>query len=283
MRTLYYVPIIHSSADLGSLGKAVSQRGETYLGAATWQEHLRVVEAFWNAIARYFLAWGHDAASCPHLGDAASCPHLAGTKLYQDGMVAEGEVGAAIVAEGVKSGSPNYRLLHELMNRGAILVKTEDFALVKEELDRLLQVTRAKTTGQKIAAFAKYRLVRDRLLDKRDRFIAARIAESLGPDETGILFIGAYHDVQARLPKDVKCHEVKETMKVREYHNLLRLNDRQRARFEALGQYLTEDPSLPVILSPSPSVTLSEAKGLSSGSGAGSAKNLPGRSRAGPV
>ena len=241
MRTLYYVPIIHSRADLGSLGKAVSERGETDLGAATWREHVRVVEGFWNAIARYFRAWEIGGNSGRSVDETRDCPRISGTKLYQDGMVAEGEVGAAIVAEGVKSGSPNYCLLRELMNRGAILVKTEDFALVKEELDRLLQVTRARTVGEKIAVFARYRLVRDRLLEKRDRFIAARIAESLGPDETGILFIGAYHDVRAKLPKDVRCREVKETMKVREYHNLLRLGDRERARFEALGRYLAED------------------------------------------
>jgi hypothetical protein len=224
MKTLYYVPVIHTSADLGSLGKAVSQRGEAGLGTEPWQEHLRVVNGFWDAVTRYFLSL-----------------NVAGMKLYQDGMVAEGDVGAAIVAAGAEAGSKNYLLVQDLMNRGAILVKTEDLHLVKEELDRLVQVTRAQSAARKLVAFAKYRLVRDRLLHKRDRFIAARIAESLAPGETGILFIGAYHDVRAELPKGIVVHEVKETMKVREYHNLLRLSDRQRARFEALGQYLAED------------------------------------------
>jgi hypothetical protein len=224
MKTLYHVPIIHTSADLGSLGKDVSQRGENDLGTTVWQEHLRVVDGFWDAVARYFL--GLD---------------VAGIKLYQDGMVAEGEVGAMIVAEGVKSGSKNYLLVRELMNRGAVLVKTEDLRLVKEELDRLLQITRAKTVAQKLGAFAKYRLVRDRLLDQRDRYIAARVAETLKPGETGILFVGAYHNVRRMLAEDVKVLEVKDTMKVREYHNLLRLGDRHRARLEKLGQYLAAD------------------------------------------
>lgn len=235
MRTLYYVPIIHTRADLGSLGKDVSQRGEAGLGQAAWQEHVRVVDGFWDAVSRYFLSLD-----------------VSGMKLYQDGMVADGDVGRTIVAEGAKAGSKNYLLVRELMNRGAILVKTENFHLVKEELDRLLQVTQARSAAQKIAAFAKYRLVRDRLLHKRDRFIAARIAESLAPDETGVLFIGAYHNVRAELPKDIVVHEVKETTKVREYHNLLRLGDRRRVtegnvpsdgttRVEALGRYLAAD------------------------------------------
>jgi hypothetical protein len=224
VRTLYYVPIIHTSADLGSLGKTVSERAEADLGVETWQDHLRVVDGFWDSITRYFLTL-----------------NARGMKLFQDGMVADGEVGRAIVAEGVKTGSKNYLLIRELLNRGAILVKTEDFSLVKEELDRLLQVTRAGTGIQKVAAFARYRLVRDRLLRKRDRFIAARVADSLAPDETGALFIGAYHDVRQQLPGDISIHEVKETTRVKEYHHLLRFGSRQRSRIEALGRYLAAD------------------------------------------
>ena len=55
------------------------------------------------------------------------------------------------------------------MKREAILVKTEDFHLVKEELDRLVQVTSAQSAAKKLVALAKYRMVRDRLLQKRDR------------------------------------------------------------------------------------------------------------------
>ena len=224
MRQLYYVPVIHTSADLGTMGKAVSERGEAGLGVEPWQEHLRVVNGFWDAIARYFRSLD-----------------VAGMKLYQDGMVAEGDVGVTIVAAGAAAGSKNYLLVQDLMNRDAILVKTEDFHLVKEELDRLVQVTSAQTATQKLVALAKYRMVRDRLLRKRDRFIAARIAESLGSGETGILFIGAYHRVRAELPKDIAVHEVKETTRVREYHNLVRFGDRQRTRIEALGRYLVAE------------------------------------------
>jgi hypothetical protein len=224
VRQLYYVPVIHTSADLGSLGKTVSERGEASLGVEPWQEHLRVVNGFWDAIARYFGSLD-----------------VTGMKLYQDGMVAEGDVGKAIVAAGAAAGSKNYLLVQDLMNRQAILVKTEDYHLVKEELDRLVQVTSAQSATQKLVALAKYRMVRDRLLKKRDRFIATRIAESLAPGETGILFIGAYHHVRAELPKDIVVHEVKETTKVKEYHNLVRFGDRRRTRIETLGRYLVAE------------------------------------------
>jgi hypothetical protein len=224
MKQLYYVPIIHTSADLGSLGTEVSRRGASELGEATWQKHQQVVEDFWESITRYFLALD-----------------VTGVKLYQDGMVADGEIGATIVNEGVKAQSPNYRLLRVLMDHGAILVRTEDFALAKEELDRLLQVTRAKSVAQKLAAFVRYRLVRDRLLDRRDRFIAQRIDQTLEPNQVGILFIGAYHNVRSLLARDITVRETKDTRKVREYHHLLHLGDTHRRRLDELGRYLRAD------------------------------------------
>jgi hypothetical protein len=224
VRTLYYVPIIHTSADLGSLGAEVSRRGASELGETTWQEHQQVVEDFWESVTRYFLALD-----------------VLGMKLYQDGMVADGEMGKTIVNEGVKAQSPNYRLLRELMNHGAILVRTEDLQLVKEELNRLIQVTRAKSVAQKLAAFARYRLVRDRLLDRRDRFIAQRIDQTLEPNQTGILFIGAYHNVRSLLARDITVRETKDTRKVREYHHLLRLGGAHRRQLDELGRYLRAD------------------------------------------
>ena len=76
------------------------------------------------------------------------------------------------------------------------MVKTEDFKLVKEELDRLVALTRGQSIAHKFIAFIKYKLAKDRLLDKRDKFIAKRIDESLRQDETGIIFIGAYHNIK---------------------------------------------------------------------------------------
>ena len=221
MRTLIYVPVIHTAADLGSLAKDVAKRGIADLGKGFWEEHRKTVEGFWNVISHYF-----------------DSINVSGAKIYQDGMVAEKEVGEKIVEEGVKSGSRNYQLLSELLKRGAILVKTEDFKLVKQERDRLLKIIRAKTIAEKLLGFTRYKLTKNMLLNKRDRSITKRIDETLNKGETGIIFIGAYHNIKNRLPKNIQIEEIKDREKVKEYQRLLPFYKRNKARFEELTQYL---------------------------------------------
>ena len=221
MRTIIYVPIIHTSADLGSLAGDVTKRGIADLGEDVWKEHTKTVDGFWDVISHYF--------------DSVD---VSGMKIYQDGMVAEGEVGEKIVEEGLNLGSRNYELVSRLLKRGAILVKTEDFNLVKEERDRLLTLTRAKSITHKLIAFIKYKLVKNRLLNKRDRFIAKKIDETLRYSEKGILFIGAYHNIKKRLPKSIYVREIKDIKKVKEYQQLLPFYHRHRKRFEELAKYL---------------------------------------------
>ncbi len=234
MRTLIYVPIIHTSADLGSLAKDVVKRGEADLGTEVWQKHQKTVEGFWYALALYFGMGKYKTLSQPlKLHDEWRL------KVYQDGMAAEGEIGDKIVEEGLKSGSKNYELVARLLKQGAILVKTEDFNLVKEERDRLLSITQAKSTTQKIAAFIKYKFIKNRLLKKRDKFIAQRINETLDNGEKGILFVGAFHNVKKWLAKDIQIKEIKDMRKIREYYSLLPFYDKHRERFEELSRYLT--------------------------------------------
>lgn len=226
MRTLIYVPIIHTIADLGSLAKEINKRGIADLGEDVWKKHRRTAEGFWDAVSNYF-----------------SSLDVAGVKIYQDGMVAEGEIGEKIVEEGVKSGSKNYELVSGLLNRGANLVKTEDLKLVKEEHDRLIAVTQAKSIISKLRAYIKYKLVKNRLLNKRDKFIAKSINETLKKGERGIVFIGAYHNIMKRLPKDIQIREIKDTQKVREYQKTLPFYNKNKKRFEELRKYLVSEIS----------------------------------------
>ncbi len=221
MRTLIYVPVIHTSADLGSLAKDVTKRGIADIGEDVWEKHKAAVENFWDVISDYF-----------------NSIDVSGMKVYQDGMVADGEVGLRIVEEGAKSGSRNYELVARLLKKGAILVKTEDFKLVKEELDRLVALTQAKSISRKLIAFIKYKLAKDRLLDKRDKFIAKRIEETLSRGQKGIIFIGAYHNIKNRLSKCFQIIKTKDMEKVREYQRLLPFYNKQRERFEELCRYL---------------------------------------------
>ncbi len=223
MRKLFYVPIIHTSADMGSLSKAVTERGISQLGEEVWSEHVATIHRFWDAISQY-------VASLPAVG----------MKIYQDGLVADGEMGAIIVAAGVQSGSRNYQIVEMLLQRGAEIVKTEDLNLVLEERNRLVACLRARTFGAKIIALFKYRLLKRRLLNRRDQFIARRIAETLADGGTGILFIGAYHRVLRKLPNDIKVIEVKEAQKVREYQELLPFSRSRSRKFTLLGRYLAD-------------------------------------------
>ncbi|MFA5805907.1 MAG: hypothetical protein WC879_14820 [Melioribacteraceae bacterium] len=224
MRTLIYVPIIHTGADLGSLAQLVMKRGIADLGEDIWKEHQRTVERLWDVISDYFASID-----------------VSGMKIYQDGMIAEGELGEKIVEECVKAGSRNYELIAKLLKRGATLIKSEDFNLVKEERDRLFKITQAKTKLEKLFGFIRYKLTKNTLLNKRDKFIALRIDESLPEDQTGILFIGAYHNIRPKLHRDIQIKEIKYVQKVKEYQLLLPFYYKDRQRFEKLSGYLTSE------------------------------------------
>ena len=224
MRMLIYVPIIHTSADLGSIAKEVAKKGIRDLGQELWEKHRRTVEGFWDVVSDYF--------------DSIDVKDM---KIYQDGMVAEDEVGKKIAEDTAKAGSKNYQLILKLLDRGAVLVKTEDFKLVKKEYDRLLAITQAKSITKKIIAFIKYKLVKVILLNRRDNFIANRIEQTLKADEKAILFIGAFHNIKKRLPKDIQIKEVKDAAKVKRYQKLLPFYNKNGKQFDELGKYLVSD------------------------------------------
>lgn len=228
MRTLLYIPIIHTSADLGSLAKDVARRGIKDLGEEIWKKHEETVLGYWNIIMKYF-----------------DSIEAAGVKIYQDGMIADGEMGQKIVEEGVKSGSKNYEVISGLLQKGGVLVKTEDFHLVREERNRLLKITQATTIAGKLLWLIRYKLTKNSLLNKRDHFISNRVNETLNEGERGIIFIGAYHNIKHRLSGDIKIIEIKEVEKIREYHKLLPFYHKYKDHIEDLSRYILSEVSLP--------------------------------------
>jgi len=221
MRKLYVVPIIHSSADLGTLAAAIDKTGRDRLGEGFWQGHKAVVAGFWSSMANFFASLT-----------------VTGFQLYQDGLIANGEMGMKIVEHGVKEGSKNYEIIAQLLTKGARLVKTEDFSLLKREYGLISRIAQSKSKVGRIAASLRYRIAAKKLLRARDKFIAETISQTLREGQTGILFIGAYHDVIPLLPDDIDVKEVKETEKVREYQaSLIDLRPNGR-RLERLREYL---------------------------------------------
>ena len=221
MRTLIYVPIIHTNADLGSLSSEIAERGIAAVGKETWARHQETVAGFWRAVREY----------CDGI-------QAMGVKIYQDGMVADGRLGRRIVEDIAAAGSLNHQLVLNLLDRGACLVKTEKFDLVKREYDKLMAIARAKTMGSRLIAVARYKLIKTILLRRRDAFIAGRIEETLQPGETGILFIGALHKVAKRLAPDIQIEEIKDAKRVRDYQKLLPFHSRHRQKLEEMAGYL---------------------------------------------
>jgi len=215
------------SADMGFFGPALGEGANAVLGQELWQKHKEIVSGFWDSVARFFDSLDGN-----------------GFKVYQDGMVADGTEGLRIVREGIALQSENYEIIGKLLERGAILVKTEDLALVRQEHAYITKIVGSKSLKGKEIAALRYKLAQSKLLRQRDDFIARRIKETLSEEEPGILFIGAYHDVIPKLPQDIEIKEVKKTEKVREYQRLLSNPRRDKRHFEQLAQYLVSPITL---------------------------------------
>ena len=114
MRSLIYVPIIHSLADMGSMGSELREKSIARLGEKEWENHAETINGYWDAIESWF--------SKPGL-------NISGMKIYQDAMFVDDGMAMNILAEGVKSGSRNSSIVTNLISRGALLVKTEDFKI----------------------------------------------------------------------------------------------------------------------------------------------------------
>jgi len=224
MRTLIYVPIIHSSADMGSLAKELKHQIIAVPGENKWQKHTATVNGYWDAIESYF---------------ENIKIYIKGIKIYQDGMFAEGEMAMKILEEGIKSGSKNSEIVANLIGRGAILMKTEDFKMVKDEYDGVQAIIKSKTQIRKLLQLLRYKILKPRYLLRRDKCIANRIDETLLPNETGILFIGAFHNIIKKLPKDITVIQLKEISKIQSYQKIIQTNAKYDTRqLEQLTEYL---------------------------------------------
>lgn len=226
MRTLIYVPIIHSVADMGTLGADLRRKSATGVGEIKWQKHTETVNGYWDAIESYFENIDR---------------HIPGIKIYQDGMFVDGEMALKFLSEGIKAGSINSKIVLRLIDRGAILLKTEDFKMVKDEYDGLQNILKAKTSIKKLMLLLRYKLSKPIFLVRRDQIIATTITTTLSEDETGILFIGAYHNVMKKLPKDITVIELKEISKIRKYQKIIQSDSKNNFKLrEQLEKYMVK-------------------------------------------
>jgi hypothetical protein len=187
-RTLIYCPVIHSVVDLGALGKPVQTATHKALGAEAWRRRVHTVDQMWNEIERLIDAMELDPTR---------------TRLYQDGLpICDHEL--EIVKEMTYKGSRNHRILLRLIGRGATLMGTESAPLLLQEYNlakRLLDPSQASMDADARDALQMH--ARE-LLKARDRFIAERINSTLGPGDTGLLFLGMLHDITPWLDPDIQ-------------------------------------------------------------------------------
>jgi hypothetical protein len=96
----------------------------------------------------------------------------------------------------------NHRLILELLDKGARLEGTEDPDLLVEEYDALNEFLRNPDPKARQATLEKYCAKSDKVMEKRDAFIAERIRRTIQPGETPLVFMGVRH----RLEKLLKPH-----------------------------------------------------------------------------
>jgi hypothetical protein len=183
-RKLAYIPIIHSVADMGTLGASIRRMKLSALGRQGLTRNAAVVEKMWEEIESV----------------VANLPVTPGTvRVYQDGLPVCGHE-QEIVSELAGAGNRNHRLLLKLQARGATLMGTESPELLVEEYQL---ATAAFASGATVRMEIRQKQLRDTLLERRDRYIADRIKGTLDAGESGILFMGMLHDVTRYLDSDI--------------------------------------------------------------------------------
>ena len=187
-RTLIYIPIIHTQADMGALSAAIQRLKVKKLGRKGCERNVNLVNKLW---ARIELALENLALPYGRV------------RLYQDGLPVCGRE-AEIVTELEKAGSRNHRLLRRLGEKGATIMGTESAELLVEEY----QLSKEDfASGKSEVATRKEpsrKALRDSLLKRRDEYIAGRINQTLRAGETGLIFLGMLHSLGSWLDKDIR-------------------------------------------------------------------------------
>jgi len=187
MRRLIHIPIIHTAADLGSLSEYVRAHYAKLCGTAAWSQREQIVRAIWNDIEVNL--------------DALRLEYRK-TRIYQDGLPVCG-FEEQIVRELAQAGSSNHQLVLRLLDQGATLMGTEDPGLLMEEYELQKRHLAQAVGGDSAGERGPQEKHADEVLQARDAFIARRIADTLADDETGVLFLGALHRLDALQSTDI--------------------------------------------------------------------------------
>jgi hypothetical protein len=186
-RTLILIPVIHTQADMGALNEPIQRMKVAKLGKKNLECNSEKVDRLWTQIEQTL--------------DGLAIPYER-VRVYQDGLPVCGHE-LEIVSELAKAGSRNHQLLLKLMEKGATIMGSESSDLLVEE-HQLLQQAFSAPRSKIPARVASQGRILDSLLERRDRFLAARINTTLQTGETGLLLLGMLHSVELWLAKDIR-------------------------------------------------------------------------------
>lgn len=189
MRKLILIRIVHSLKDMGSMGGVLEEESIAKVGEQRWMENQKKIEKFWNDVEAEINTLKLNYSR---------------VRIYQDGLPRAGDFVLKIVKEAASKGSRNYQIVEKLIEKGATVEETENPKLLLKEYSYLQMLLKATTQKEKSEIKHQYQQVKDEILDERDTFIAKTINETLKDDETGILFIGAEHNVASKLAEDIE-------------------------------------------------------------------------------
>ena len=189
MRKLLVIRIVHTPLDMGSMKDGLEREGVSKIGRQRWEDNQRKIGKFWEEVDQEVDRLGLK---------------LDMVRIYQDGLPCAGALGERIVRETAEKGSENYQIINRLMDRGAKIEATESPELLRQEYGHIKAILEAKTDQERTKARARYDLVKDRLMEDRDAFIGQTISSTLKEGETGLLFIGASHNVIPKIAKDIE-------------------------------------------------------------------------------
>jgi hypothetical protein len=187
-RRLIWIPIIHSQSDLGSVGDFFRQLYVQRTSHEDWDRHIQTVDDAWEhirrAIDRMDLNYG-------------------AVRVYQDGLPQCGHE-LDIVKDLAVSGSRNHEILLDLVARGATIVGTESPALLLEEYELVQQLLMRLAADDANGLMGQHQELSALVLERRDRFIAGRVDQTLKAGEVGLIFLGLLHTLERFLPPDIE-------------------------------------------------------------------------------
>lgn len=187
VKKLYYIPVIHTQVDMGSLNESIKCATLRNLGRTALKRKIDLIDKMWNNIEQTI-----QSLVLPYNN----------VFLYQDGLPVCGQE-IKIVTQLAKTGSRNHQLLLKMMGEGATLMGTESLELLMEEYELAKQVLAEENISKFSPVRTSQQALSDSLLEKRDQFIASRINSTLYKGKIGILFLGMLHSVVNWLDNDI--------------------------------------------------------------------------------